>query len=45
MLREDDGVWVCSRCGLINPPDDQPCIPVTIEPSAQTSVDEEGTAV
>jgi len=35
MLREDDGIWVCSRCGLVNPADDQPCIPITIEPSLQ----------
>ncbi|HET9697399.1 MAG TPA: hypothetical protein VFP40_11075 [Terriglobales bacterium] len=45
MLRESDGMFVCSRCGLINPSDDQPCIPNTIEPSAQTtSVDPEGNA-
>ena len=42
MLREEDGLWVCSRCGLVNPTEDQPCIPVSIEPSSQTSIDPEG---
>jgi hypothetical protein len=36
-LRESDGLWVCSRCGLVNPSDDQPCIPVSIEPSETDS--------
>lgn len=35
MLREEDNVFVCSRCGLVNPSDDQPCIPVRTEPSTQ----------
>ena len=33
MLRDEDGQFVCSRCGLLNPSDDQPCIPENIEPS------------
>ncbi len=35
MLRDDleGGLIVCSRCGLVNPTDDQPCIPITIEPA------------
>ncbi len=32
-LREDDGEYVCSRCGLINPGDGDPCIPVNLEPA------------
>ncbi len=32
-LREEDGMFVCSRCGLINPSDDTPCIPINLEPS------------
>ena len=32
-MRESDGLFVCSRCGLVNPSDDQPCIPVSLEPS------------
>ena len=32
-LREEDGVWICSRCGLVNPTDDQPCIPTVADPS------------
>ncbi|MGH9524946.1 MAG: hypothetical protein ACRD3E_20665 [Terriglobales bacterium] len=32
-LREEDGNWVCSRCGMVNPTDDSPCIPVNLEPS------------
>jgi hypothetical protein len=44
MLRETDGQFVCSRCGLVNPSDDQPCIPLTLEPSAQnTSSNEKGS--
>jgi hypothetical protein len=44
-LREADGVFVCSRCGLINPSDDQPCIPNSIEPSWEaTRVDPQGDA-
>ena len=37
MLREDieGGVFVCSRCGLVNPSDDQPCIPINLEPAQQ----------
>jgi hypothetical protein len=26
VLREDDAEFVCSRCGLINPGDGEPCI-------------------
>ncbi len=37
-LREEDGAWVCSRCGLVNPSDDQPCIPMNIEPADQGPV-------
>ncbi len=32
-LREEDGQFVCSRCGLVNPSDDVPCIPVNLEPA------------
>lgn len=32
-MRELDGVFVCSRCGLVNPSDDQPCIPTNLEPA------------
>ncbi len=32
-MRESDGMFVCSRCGLVNPSDDQPCIPVNLEPA------------
>ena len=35
-MRESDGVWVCSRCGMVNPTDDQPCIPVNLEPTEET---------
>jgi hypothetical protein len=35
MLREDDGVYICSRCGLVNPTNDVPCIPVEVNPSAE----------
>jgi len=35
MPREEDNVFVCSRCGLENPPDDQPRIPVRTKPSTQ----------
>ena len=33
VLREDDGEVICSRCGLLNPGDDDPCIPINIEPA------------
>jgi hypothetical protein len=33
MLRDEDGQFVCSRCGLMNPSDDQPCIPLNLEPA------------
>ncbi len=33
LLREDDGEFVCSRCGMINPGEDDPCIPINIEPA------------
>ncbi len=32
-MRDDDGEWVCSRCGMVNPSADQPCIPMHLEPS------------
>lgn len=32
-LRDEDGKFVCSRCGLVNPSDDQPCIPVNMDPA------------
>jgi hypothetical protein len=38
MLREEDGVFVCSRCGMVNPSDDQPCVPVMTEPSSDGTV-------
>lgn len=34
-LREEDGNFVCSRCGLVNPSDDTPCIPANLEPSSE----------
>ncbi len=30
-LREEDGQLVCSRCGLLNPQEEQPCIPRNAE--------------
>lgn len=34
MLREEEeGLFICSRCGLVNPPDDEPCIPLNLEPA------------
>jgi hypothetical protein len=33
MMRDTDGVFVCSRCGMVNPTEDQPCIPVNLEPA------------
>jgi hypothetical protein len=30
-LREEDGLVVCARCGLVNPQDHQPCIPPNAE--------------
>jgi transposase len=38
-LREEDGAFVCSRCGLINPADDTPCIPINLEPSSDAEVE------
>ncbi|HYE26176.1 MAG TPA: hypothetical protein VEG32_13370 [Clostridia bacterium] len=32
-LREEDSIFVCSRCGMVNPTDEQPCIPVSSEPA------------
>jgi hypothetical protein len=41
MLREEDGLFVCSRCGLVNPTDEQPCIPApNSDPSVQTVTNE-----
>lgn len=37
-LREDDGASVCSRCGLIDPGDDDACIPVKLESAKSDSV-------
>lgn len=31
-MREEDGLFVCSRCGLVSPSDDVPCIPANLEP-------------
>ncbi len=31
-MREDDGEFVCRRCGLVNPGEDEGCIPVNLEP-------------
>jgi uncharacterized protein YbaR (Trm112 family) len=33
MLREEEGEFICSRCGLVNPGDDDTCIPVNLEPA------------
>lgn len=44
-LGDPDGVFVCSRCGLINPSEDQPCIPANVEPSSDPyHADEEEAA-
>jgi hypothetical protein len=33
-MRHNDGVFVCSRCGMVNPADDdQPCIPANLDPA------------
>lgn len=32
-MREEDGLFICSRCGLISPSDDVPCIPANLEPA------------
>jgi hypothetical protein len=37
-LREDDGEYVCSRCGLLNPGDGDPCIPMNLD-SAESDLD------
>lgn len=37
-MREEDGVWICSRCGLVNPTDDQPCIPMATDPSTESAL-------
>jgi len=31
IVREDDGETICSRCGLINPGDDDGCIPINLK--------------
>ena len=31
-LREDDNQFVCTRCGLVNPGDSDPCLPVSLDP-------------
>jgi len=35
MLREIDGLTICSRCELVNPTKDVPCIPVDTKPSGE----------
>jgi len=32
-MRDSDGVFVCSRCGMVNPSDDTPCVPVEMHPA------------
>jgi hypothetical protein len=36
VLREEDGVYICSRCGMINPTSEQPCIPA---PNSDPSIE------
>ncbi len=43
-MREDDGEFVCRRCGLINPGDDEGCIPVNLEPAESGNSEEEAAA-
>lgn len=38
MLRDEDGQYICSRCELVNPTDDVPCIPVDAQPSTDPQV-------
>lgn len=39
-LREDDGASFCSRCGLIDPGDDDACIPVKLQPAESENSEE-----
>ena len=32
-MRDVDGEFVCSRCGLVNPSPDQPCVPLNADPA------------
>ncbi|HEU5451653.1 MAG TPA: hypothetical protein VFU76_06695 [Terriglobales bacterium] len=32
-MRDVDGEFVCSRCGLVNPSPDQPCLPLNADPA------------
>ena len=43
-LGEPDGTFVCSRCGLINPSEDQPYIPANMEPSSDPYLRDEEEA-
>ncbi len=43
-MREDDGEFVCRRCGLINPGDDDACIPVDLGPAESGNTEEEAAA-
>jgi hypothetical protein len=43
-LREDDGASVCSRCGLIDPGDDDACIPVKLEPAESGNSEKKAAA-
>jgi hypothetical protein len=38
-MREEDNMLVCSRCGMVNPSNDQPCIPVSSEPAIESVSD------
>ncbi len=37
MLRDEDGVYICSRCELVNPTNDTPCVPLEVNPSSERS--------
>ena len=43
-LREDDGEFVCSRCGLINPGDEDVCIAVSLEPAESGDSEDKAAA-
>jgi hypothetical protein len=39
ILRESDGVFLCRRCGLINPGDEQSCVSAFISTKAYQELD------
>jgi hypothetical protein len=40
MLRDIDGQYICSRCELVNPTNEVPCIPVDTKPSTELPPDD-----